>query len=383
MRQIAYPAAVGCGWLAVNSGPAAAAEWSVTPLYSSSVDYDSNRRLAAVGRSSEATVLTADLRFKRALENWDIVIEPRYSFRRYSDSALGNGDDRSLFAGYDFTGERNSLSLSGSVWDQSTLLTEFLETGIVSGNTHRRLGQMSGTWTWNQTERLQLVTQLSYLDVSYRGQESARLPGYRYPAGTIGERFYFSEAGSFTVSAYGSALSSDTRGNSSHEYGLQAAVLYAFSERTRVDASVGESSRVLAGESSHGTDASVSLTHYMTLSNLNLSYVRSLVPYGNGFLVEREQVTASVSRSLTPCLDGSLSALHVKNNQTAVLLNLDRHSYDSVSASLTWRALETWNLAAQLAGVRTQAPGSSTETIYGWRGAVTLTWTPLPSSRSR
>jgi hypothetical protein len=367
----------------VNSGPASAAEWSLTPFYSSTVDYDSNRRLVAGGRGSEAAVLTADLRFKRALENWDIVIEPRYSFRRYSDSALGNGDDRSLFAGLDSTGERNTVSLTGSVWDQSTLLTEFLETGIVSGNTHRRLGQVSGTWAWNQTERRQLISQFSYMDVSYRGQDSARLPGYRYPTGTVGERFYFSEKGSFTLSAFGNMLSSDSRGNSSHEYGLQGEVVYAFSERTRVDATLGESTRVLAGTSSYGTDASVSLTHYLTLGNVALSYVRSLVPYGNGFLVERQQVTASMTYSLTPFLDCSLAALRVQNNQTTVLLNLDRHSYDSVSASLTWRPFETWNVAAQLGGVRTQTPGRTAETLYGWHSALTLTWTPFPSARSR
>jgi hypothetical protein len=316
------------------------------------------------------------------LENWDIVIEPRYSYRRYSDSALGNGDDRSLFAGYDFTGERNTVNLTGSFWDQSTLQTEFLETGIVNGNTHRRLAQGSGNWTWAQTERRQLIAQLSYMDVSYRGDTSALLPGYRYPSGSLGERFGFSERGSFTVSVYGSALSSDSRGNSSRQYGLQGQIIYAFSERTRLDASLGESSRRLAGESEHGTDAAVALTHNMTLGSFSLNYTRSLVPYGTGFLVQRQQLTATVSRALTPFLDANLALLRVKNNQTAVLLNLDRRSYDSVSGGLGWRPLETLTLSAQLTALRTQTPGFDSKTVHEWRSGVSLNWTPRPSSRS-
>lgn len=383
MRQIAYPAAVGsCCALGAQTAPLWAAEWSITPSYSASVDYDSNRRLLTDAKGSDAGVITTDVLFKHALEDLDFSLEPRYALRRYSDSSLGNGDDRSLYGTLNWMRETSSLNLTASYWDQSTLVTELLETGIVSGDTHRRMGQAGANWTWSQTERRSLLAQLSYMDVKYHGDSEKLLPGYRYPSGTLGERFVFNERGSVTVSAYGSLLESDTKGNSSHSVGLQAEIIYTFSERTRLDASLGESSRVLAGENSHGTDASISLTHTLELSRVNLSYTRSLVPYGFGFLVERQQFTAAVTRPLTETLSSTLTLFRIQNNETAVLLRLDRRSYDNVALSFNWRPFETWSLGGQIEGLRTQLPDLSGEGVKGWRSSLSITWTPLPKSRS-
>jgi hypothetical protein len=382
MRQIAYPAALGSCVLGAGSTPLRAAEWSIIPLYTTSVDYDSNRRLLLDARGSEATVLTADVRFKRAMEDLDYSIEPRYSFRRYTDGTLGNGDDRSLWGALNWGGERFSLNLTASYWDQSTLTTELLETGIVSGNTHRRMGQAGANFTWSQTERRALVAQFSYLDVKYHGQAAALLPGYRYPSGLLGERFSFSERGTLTVSAYGSVLDSSTQGNSSHSLGLQAELVYLFSELTNVDASIGESRRVLTGASSRGTDASISLSHTMLLGRATANYTRSLVPYGTGFLVERQQFTASMTRPLSQTLDSTLSFLRVQNNETAVLLRLDRRTYNSLALSLNWRPAETWSVGGQIEGIRSQLPDLAGQAVKGWRSSLTITWTPIPTSRS-
>jgi hypothetical protein len=383
MRQIAYPAALGsCCALGAGASPLRAAEWSITPSYSASVDYDNNRRLLTDNKGSDAGVLTADMLFKHALEDVSFSLEPRYAFRRYSDSSLGNGDDRSIYGAFKWDRETSSLNLTASYWDQSTLVTELLETGIVSGNTHKRLGQAGATGTWGQTELRSLIAQLNYMDVKYHGESAHLLPGYRYPSGTIGERFVLNERGSFTVSAYGSLLESDTKGNSSHSVGLQAEVIYSFSERTNLDASLGESSRVLAGASSHGTDAAISLIHSMVLGQASLSYTRSLVPYGFGFLVERQQVTAAITRPLTPTLSSTLTFFRIQNNETAVLLHLDRRSYDSLALSLNWRPAETWSLGGQIEGIRTQLPDLSGDGVKAWRCSLSMTWTPFPKSRS-
>jgi hypothetical protein len=383
MRQIAYPVAVGsCCALGARGAPLRAAEWSVTQNYSSSVDYSSNRRLDVQGKGSAAAVLAIDLLFKRALEDIQFTLEPRYSLRRFTDSTLGNGDDRSINAGLNWTREQSMLNLTASYWDQSTLTTELLETGILSADTHRRMAQAGATWNWNQTEQRSLIAQLSYMDVRYSGQSAALLPGYRYPSATLGERFAFSERGSFTVSTYGSILSSDTPGNSSHELGLQAEVIYTLSERTHLDVSLGESSRVLSGQRSTGTDASVSVDHSLYLGRLIFGYSRSLVPYGSGFLVERQQFTATLIHPVTEYLESSLALLRVQNNETAVLLRLDRRNYDSVVVGLNWHPTATWTLSASVEGLQSQLADAAGESVKSWHTAVTATWVPLPTSRS-
>ncbi len=359
-----------------------AAEWSITPIYSSSVDYDSNRRLLREVKGSGAAVLAVDLKFKRALEDLEFTLEPRYALRRFTDTSFGNGDDRSVNGGINWIRERATLNLAASYWDQSTLITELLQTGLVSGNTHRRLGQVGASWNWSQTERRSLIAQLSYDHVSYYGQGASFLPGYRYPSGSLGERFFFSERGSFTLSAFGSMLQSDTPGNSSHEVGIRAQLIYTFSEKTNIDASIGESSRVLSGGSSHGTDAAVTLNHSLFLGSWSLGYTRSLVPYGTGFLVERQQITATFVRPLTPYLDSNLSFVRIQNNQNTVRLGLDRRNYNSLSAGLNWHPVETWAVSGRVESLRTQLPDAAGAPVKAWRGSVTITWVPFPKSRS-
>lgn len=382
MRQVVFPAALGGCALGVVSQQVRAAEWSITPIYSSSVDYDSNRRLEETGKGTDAAVLAADIRFERALEDLELIFEPRYSLRRYSDSALGNGDDRTVDTAINWTGEKSTLGFKASYWDQSTLTTEILETGIISGDTHRRSAQAGLTWNWNQTERRTSVAQFNYQSVSYYGENAVLLPGYRYPSGTLGERFSFSERGSITFSGFGSKLESDRRGNSSHELGVQAEVLYQLSEKASLDASLGTSSRVLTGASSRGTDASVALSYALEQGKASITYTRSLVPYGFGFLVQQEQYTTSLTHSWSPFVDSTVSFLRTQNSETAALLRIDRRNYNTLSGMLSWHPLQTWTLATQIQGMRTQTPDLASRPVKEWRSSVSLTWTPLPVSRS-
>ena len=383
MKQIAYPAALGSCVLGGGATPLWAAEWSISPIYSAAVDYDSNRRLQVEGgKGTDATVLAIDVKFKRALEDIEFTIEPRYAFRRYTDASLGNGDDRTLNAEMTWARERSVLSLTASYWDQSTLTTELLETGLVSGDTHRRNSQAGANWSWNQTELRSLQVQLNYVDVSYYGQAAELFPGYRYSSGSLGERFAFSERGSFTVSTYGSIFSSSIADNNSHQLGLQAEGIYAFSERSNVDVSVGESKRVIGGASSSGTDISASVNHSFFRDKVSLAYTRSLVPYGSGFLVERQQSTATLIHPWNEYLDANLTFLRVQNNETAVLLRIDRRSYTSLSAGLDWRPTETLSVDARVDAVHSVLADLTGDTANSWRSTVTVSWHPLPKSRS-
>lgn len=367
-----------------------AAEWSITPVFTTSMDFDTNRLLVPNGRSTGSGTITADLRFARRMEDSLLTLEPSYTLRRFTDSRLGNGDDRSIGSGWSYTGERLSWSTNASYSDQSTLTTELLETGIVNVDTHRRQPQAALNLDWAQAELRHFVTQLNYTETSYYGPVRQLLPGFRYTQGLVGERFTPSERSSLMVSFFGDELSS--RGGlaqTSHEYGLEAQLVYAFSERTRFDGTLGESSRLLNGASSTGTNVSLSLTHDMTRNNLTLSYLRSLTPYGIGYLVERQQITLQEIFHVTQFLDANVALLRVDNNRNTVLLGLDRRNVTNISTGLTWRPTETFSVGLQVSLVR--APATQlrsdhivdTEMLRDWRTALRASWAPFPISVSR
>jgi hypothetical protein len=392
-----YPTAIGCGCLLGAGGmPLHAAQWSLQPVLSWQTDFDSNRSIEPDGQGSEQAVLSADAFLQRSLENLQFTLQPHFDLRRYSDSEWSPGDDRSVAGTFSWNGERSQLSLNGSIANQNTLTTELLETGIIDTNGRRRTASGGGELDLGRTEEHLFFTQLSYLGTSYSGPllTELELPGYRYYSAASGERFILSEHWTFSASAFGDLLHSDRAGDSSQEAGGQVELKYSHSEQTTFDIQVGESRRVLAATESPGTNATgrataslgtnalASATHKFEISSVSLSYSRSLVPYGNGFLVERQQITASAMRSLTPTLDADISAIRIDNNKSTVQLELDRAYYDNLGAGLTWRLSEHWSLRSE-ATTSWSPPINYPHTVHEWRTALTMTWTPLPTVVSR
>src|SRR5581483_7395790 len=159
---MAHPTAIGCGCL-LGAGAVShlhAAEWSIQPIFSVETDYDSNRNLSLRAQGSEAAVLYGDLKLQRALETTQIFLEPKFDLRRYSSSIWGPGNDRSLNAGFNWTGSAMKVSLTGYVADQTTLTTELQETGITNADTRRKSQQVNGEWDWSHTERNQTYLQV-------------------------------------------------------------------------------------------------------------------------------------------------------------------------------------------------------------------------------
>jgi hypothetical protein len=396
-----YPTAIGCGCL-LGAGGAShvlAAQWSLQPILSWTLDYDSSRFLAPNGSGSEQAVLSADVLLQRSIENMQLTLEPHFDLRRFSDSGYGPGDDRNVTGTFAHSSERTQLSLTASLANQSTLTTELLQTGIISANTRRRTETASAELDLARTEEHLFFTQLSYLGSSYSGSAYVEevLPGYRYESAAVGERFVLSEHLTLSPSAFGDILHSDRAGGSSHEEGLQVDFKYAHSERTSFDLQLGESRRYLstvvgnptslaaatfATSASNGTNVSASATRNFELSSLSFSYSRSLVPYGNGFLVQRQQITATARRSLTPAVDTDFSVTRIQNNDSTVRLGLDRRYYNNGVAGLNWRVGETWTLRSEVSTSWTPPIGSSA-VVHEWRAALTMTWKPNPQVMSR
>jgi hypothetical protein len=375
---------MGCSCvLGGGASPLPAAEWSFQPLFSLTVDQDSNQALLADAKPSHGAALLADLQFKRSVETGDFFIEPKVTVYRYSDPLLGNGADEVVTAGFNHTGELFSLALNALAEDVSTVTSDVFEGGVViEGQTRRRALQGGGTWTWSQRERWQLVLQGSDADISYTGQQAPYLPGYRYPSGSLGERYLFSDRTSLTLSAFATKLLSDTPQNSSRQEGIRLEYNYSVTALTAVDAWVDASDRTVLGVTSHGVDESLSISHTLERGNFALTYLHALVPVGTGYLTEQQQATASALRNLTLYLDGDLGLTYIKNNETAVLLGLARQRYENAAAGLTWRTAEHWSLRLQLSGGRCSLPASE-EMVSEWRAQLTLTWKPQALVMSR
>lgn len=405
MRGAKYGAAVGCGWL-LGVASAHAAEWSVQPSLSWSVDDDSNRTLVPTDQAvrSDSGVLSTDWQFKRSEENTQLSVEASGDARRYSDPAIySDVQEGSLSTGFTHTSEHMDEELTASIYDQSVLTSELYETGLIQGNIHRRSISAGASFGFARTELHELFVQLGFGDTRYQGalnQElagtgftlSELLPGYRFNSASFGERFTLSPESVLTVSAFGDRLyvvtplapgETSLPGGTSYEAGLQVEYVRSFTEQLHLDASVGESRRSVDGApSTFGTDGSLALTRDLTSGHMGLSYTRSLMPYGIGSLVEVQQARASIDDELGPYLsvDGALT--DIQNDATAG--QIVRRKFAGAVVGLNWRTSEVWTLRTEVSAGWTQPFAvNGPLSIHEWRGALMMTWHPRESAASR
>ena len=385
---MAYPTAIGCGCLlgAGGASPLHAAEYSMQPTFSWMTDYDSDRVLSyqEVGGSEQA-LLNADLRLQRSTDDLQLMLDPHFDVRRYSDSRWGPGNDRSLAASLTWLNDRTQVSLTGSIAEQSTLTTELLETGIIDADGRRTTSLASGEVDYSLTATRSLFTQLNYMGTRYSAGSlllDLELPGYRYASGSAGERFILSDHFTFSASLFGDTLISAIPQNASHEAGGQVELKYSHSEYTTFDLQVGESRRELGGVPGSGTNVLALIQRNLELGSISLDYTRSLVPYGTGVLAQRQQVTAILNRPLTSYLTSDITLSRIQNNKSTVRLGLDRPYYENAVAGLNWQLGESWSLRSEISWSWSE-PILDAVTVHEWRTALTMTWKPLPSSISR
>jgi hypothetical protein len=405
MRGVVYSTAVGCSWL-LGAASAHAAQWSVQPTFSWSVDEDSNRVYVPIdqAQSSEAATLATSWVFRRTVESSDLSISANADVHRYTDSAeYANAQEGTLTAAFTHTGARTQFSWNVSAADVTTLTSELYETGIVQGNLHRVSLQTGASFSWSRTELHEFFIQAGFDDTRYHGALnqflagsnytlSELLPGFRDESASLGERFFLSSHSSLTVSLFGDRVyitSSPPPGSgsppigSSYEAGAQVQYTGLLTERLHLDVSVGESRRSVDGTpSTYGTNASLSLTRDLTAGHLALVYSRSLLPYGIGSLVQVQQSRLSLDHALGTYLTADCSLFDVDNKATAG--QVLRRRFEGAGAGLNWQTSESWTLRSEVSAGWTDPAGAPANlSIHEWRGALTMSWHPRQSIASR
>jgi hypothetical protein len=380
--------AIGIGCVVGAARVAIGAEWSIAPTFSLTFDDDSNRRLATEPQASQSALLYTSWLFQHSTDNTQLSLSPWLSGQFFRGDLYRSDDNANLNGIFDWSTERGRLDTSAGMSDESTLFTELTETGILSSNTRRRAAQGSVSWTFQQQERRSLVLQLSYADSSYSGPEASLLPGYRYPGASIAERFNLSEETTLTGSVFEYELLSRLPGEDTHESGVQLELNRALSERVQLDAAVGVTESSVHGIRNTETLAGLSISRSFTSGSASLGYSRGLTPYGNGRLIQRQQLTLSGAHSFTETVSGDASLQYVQNSGPAALVLSGRTTYDLANVGLNWHSAETWTVRAQLGAERAQLGAESvqgfvsTTTVHDWRASLGLTWTPYPITRS-
>lgn len=222
------------GCVAVAASLSHSAELSYTAGADLRYKYDDNIRLTADDKVSlQGWIASGFWKGKYKTDRLEANADLGLEFERYTNTSLSsdnpflaepeakdfNSDNQDLKGDITYKWERHDLALEGRYWRDSTLNTEFADTGTtvvvdgtlgiertVEGASRREEKFIRPVWTWQATERQRLQTSFVAQNVGY---ESERFTDYQYRTFTVNWSYALSERWYIQAEPYWSHFKND------------------------------------------------------------------------------------------------------------------------------------------------------------------------------
>ena len=186
-----------CCLIAVESGAAVAAEWSIEPSVSAYEEYNDNIHFTAAAHPKVwQHSLTPSLKFSNKTEVSEVSGQVQVGINRYTGEQGLNQDDKLLLLFARRMAEQNTWSLNTSYRSDTT--SERATTGLVQARTQRSALSFNPSWTHTLTERASLNLDYQYQDVKYDKSTSTDYT-YQQAGGSV--QYLLSERDTLNVSA--------------------------------------------------------------------------------------------------------------------------------------------------------------------------------------
>lgn len=350
------------------------------------VDHDSNRLLTPINEEADnGAWLTIDTIFKRATETGEIDAHPEIQVQQFSGNSGLDSNNGSLQLSAMNKGETFSYNASAQYSDNSTLVSELANSGIIDTHSRQEAANGSVAVTDQFTELQRVGLQATYANVKYPNGEPVGLVGYRDPGVSATYAYALSEQTTLSAIASGSWLTAPDIDLDSRDAGARIAWALNLTPITNVSASVGITHTYIGSQEVNGSVWAVQGKHNSALAQWSFSLTRDIVPSGLGLLIRRDELDLSVVRSIAARLDATLSILAARNSDLVANFTQDDRHYLTGAAGFNWHASPQWvlNFSLQASEARLPEEVEKYQLATGWQTVLTLTWTPQPWTRSR
>lgn len=339
--------------LVACSGVATADQWFLTPTASLGVFFDDNIRLAIRDpEESFAAVGDAKLAFGRRTEVSELGIGVHLSSTRHSEVQDLDRTDGGLSLESAYQLGRHRLGLAAGFDYDSTLTSEVSTSGWLQTNKRRSRWSLNPSWRYTLSERSSLEADVSYQDVSY--EDAGRIALYDYSfaqASTTGsyaltERF--NVLGRLSYDQY-DAAQVDT---ASESYGIELGTSYLLSETMTLSTFAGvrhTKSEIptwwgYEDDESDGPLFQVAWRDRYEQGDFAVTALRSMMPSGNGTLLDTTGITVALTRSLSPLWSVRFNAEGYRNQVSGSESSSDDRKYLSFSPTISRRLTEAWSV---------------------------------------
>ena len=280
---------------------------------------------------------------------------PNVSLARYSSMSELDNEVAAINMSSRHNGENYNASLFLNWKKDTTLTSEFDDTGLTQVRKDRELRGIHPSINYDITERVAINLGFDYTDVAYRDAQSVGLVGYKYKLvkGTMNIRLR--ERQSISTSIYGSQLNAPEIDNVVTDLGLQASYQNTFYPKTyglftvgmhQVDSETKQGG--LKDQSiKNGFLGEISISQNRDILSWKMSLKRTVEPSGTGLLLQDDKFEIDYSRRFTHFFTGKVSGLYLQNHSIQASEEFDSRRYCRLTARVIWRALRRWELSMQ------------------------------------
>lgn len=219
---------------------------------------------------------------------------------RTSDQSISQDrNDPTLNLGWTHDYETGQFSVKGLLNDQSTQVTEFTDSGLISGDNTKKTRTVSVNWRNSLTERTSLTLGGNITNASFHGVVTTGLVNYKNESSNGKLSYALSEQTDvFTQLTYSRYLPENST-NTSNSKSVNLGFTWTVSEKINTTVSVGANETESGNSSNESWQASVNSNYATPRTNTQFSLSRSVAPSSIGSFIESNQLALGWSYSLT------------------------------------------------------------------------------------
>jgi hypothetical protein len=344
------PALIGsCAALAC--GASHAREWRSTPAVTVGAGEDSNIWLdPLVDRRASSNSLTASAEVRASGPGLTLRVQPEVRALRYANGTEADRND--AFTTFDLTlgRERSTLTFGGGYRRESTLTSEFVDTGLLGLDEERVERSLTAGWNYIVGPRGRATIAASTVSVDYGAGLLSPLVDYDYRVVQLGYQLATAARTTWVFSATRSAV--DGAITDTTNTAFQARWLRTFTPTLRGEIGLGtfdvRRTNPLATQRESGAALNFSVTREWARWSLQASGGRDLRPDGSGSLVREDAVTLEGLRRFGSRVSVGVSVRRARVAATDRLAILYDRDYSQTGIGVDWRVAERWQLHAGL-----------------------------------
>lgn len=339
--------------LALLLQPALATEYSLEYGLEASYEYNDNINLRPdVEIDVTGGRLKIPVTLRSRSERLDASMVGDVSISEFNESAY-DSDDYNVLGQVTYQLERGEVSGNAGYRQDSTVNSEFLDTGVVGlGATRRKSASASGSGFQMFTEKNGISGGVDYSNVEYG---SERYQNYDYVSGNAGWIHQWSELTTLRLQAFGGRYENKSQTKiSSNSTGIQAGFDYQLAEQLSASLLAGwvklktdysaNLPVALDNDDSDGLVATGSLKYVQERYELQANIKSQPSPSGNGYMLYTHQLDLNWRYRLTERSRFAVSLIGGRNESVDSRINNDR-DYARCRLRLDYRFSPAWHIA--------------------------------------